>query len=107
MVDLPEAERPVNQTVAPFCLRRSVRSVRVKPECHVMLLSPLLGFVNVIVLGALSLSLAAEADRGVVEGQARREDFVQQLGRTHVAIAADCEDLLELVDCKYVVRTRV
>ena len=39
MVDLPEAERPVNQTVAPFCLRRSVRSSRVRPACHVMLLS--------------------------------------------------------------------
>ena len=38
MVDLPEAERPVNQTVQPFCLRRSLRSVRVRPECQVMLL---------------------------------------------------------------------
>jgi len=40
MVDLPEAERPVNQTVQPFCLRSSLRSWRVRPECHVMLLSP-------------------------------------------------------------------
>jgi hypothetical protein len=38
MVDLPEADRPVNQTVAPFCLRSSLRSWRVKPACHVMLL---------------------------------------------------------------------
>lgn len=38
MVDLPEAESPVNQTVHPFCLRRSQRSLRVRPECHVMLL---------------------------------------------------------------------
>ena len=38
MVDLPEADRPVNQTVHPFCLRRVARSVRVRPECQVMLL---------------------------------------------------------------------
>jgi hypothetical protein len=37
-VDFPEAERPVNQTVQPFCLRRELRSVRVRPGCHVMLL---------------------------------------------------------------------
>ncbi len=40
MVDLPEADRPVNQTVQPFCLRSSLRSWRVRPECQVMLLSP-------------------------------------------------------------------
>jgi hypothetical protein len=57
MVDFPEAERPVNQTVAPFCLRRSVRSSRVRPACQVMLLSRLLGFA----LDSL------EADGGVVE----------------------------------------
>lgn len=38
IVDLPEAERPVNQTVQPFCLRRSLRSARVRPACQVMLL---------------------------------------------------------------------
>jgi len=38
MVDLPEAERPVNQTVHPFCLRSSLRSFRVRPACHVILL---------------------------------------------------------------------
>jgi len=38
MVDLPDAERPVNQTVQPFCLRNSLRSERVRPECQVMLL---------------------------------------------------------------------
>ena len=38
MVDLPEAERPVNQTVAPCCLRNLLRSVRVRPACQVMLL---------------------------------------------------------------------
>ena len=44
MVDLPEAERPVNQTVAPFCLRRSVRSARVRPACQVMLLQVIVRF---------------------------------------------------------------
>jgi len=39
MVDLPEAERPVNQTVHPCCLRSSLRSLRVRPECQVMLLA--------------------------------------------------------------------
>jgi len=58
MVDFPEAERPVNQTVAPFCLRRSVRSSRVRPACQVMLLPRSLGYV----LDSL------KADRGVVEG---------------------------------------
>lgn len=38
MVDLPEADRPVNQTVAPCCLRSSLRSLRVRPACQVMLL---------------------------------------------------------------------
>jgi hypothetical protein len=57
MVDFPDAERPVNQTVAPFCLRRSVRSSRVRPACQVMLLSRLLGFA----LDSL------KADGGVVE----------------------------------------
>jgi len=38
MVDLPEAERPVNQMVAPCCLRSSLRSLRVRPACQVMLL---------------------------------------------------------------------
>ena len=38
MVDFPEAERPVNQTVHPFCLRSSLRSLRVRPACHVMFL---------------------------------------------------------------------
>lgn len=39
IVDLPEAERPVNQSVQPFCLRSSLRSVRViRDACHVMLL---------------------------------------------------------------------
>lgn len=39
MVDLPDAERPVNQTVAPFWPRSSLRSFRVRPACHVMLLA--------------------------------------------------------------------
>jgi hypothetical protein len=38
MVDLPEADRPVNQMVAPCCLRSSLRSLRVRPACQVMLL---------------------------------------------------------------------
>lgn len=38
MVDLPEAERPVNQRVKPVCLRKAIRSVRVRDGCHVMLL---------------------------------------------------------------------
>lgn len=39
MVDFPDAERPVNQTVQPFCLRRVLRSERVRPACQVMLLA--------------------------------------------------------------------
>lgn len=39
MVDFPDAERPVNQIVKPFCLRRVLRSERERPSCHVMLLS--------------------------------------------------------------------
>lgn len=39
MVDLPEAERPVNQRVKPCCLRRVLRSCVVTvDECHVMFL---------------------------------------------------------------------
>lgn len=38
MVDLPDALRPVNQIVKPFCLRRVVRSAREREGCHVMLL---------------------------------------------------------------------
>ena len=39
MVDLPEADRPVNQSVKPFCLRRDCRSVCVTEEsCHVTFL---------------------------------------------------------------------
>lgn len=37
-VDLPEAERPVNQTVKPFCLRSDSRSAREREGCQVMLL---------------------------------------------------------------------
>merc|ERR1711939_730041 len=39
IVDFPEADRPVNQTVQPFCLRSSLRSWRVRPGCHVMLVA--------------------------------------------------------------------
>jgi len=39
MVDLPEAERPVNQIVRPLCLRRMERSVRESEGCHVMLVA--------------------------------------------------------------------
>ena len=38
MVDFPLAERPVNQIVRPRCLRRALRSGRVREACHVMLL---------------------------------------------------------------------
>jgi hypothetical protein len=42
MVDLPEAERPVSQTVAPrWPPRRAARSAWVRPGCQVMLLVPL------------------------------------------------------------------
>lgn len=37
-VDFPEADRPVNQSVKPFCLRRSLRSARERDGCQVMLL---------------------------------------------------------------------
>lgn len=40
MVDLPEAERPVNHSVKPFWPRRALRSGWVTDEgCHVMLLA--------------------------------------------------------------------
>jgi len=38
MVDLPLAERPVNQRVKPFWPRRALRSSWVRPWCHVMFL---------------------------------------------------------------------
>ena len=38
MVDLPLAERPVNHIVKPCCLRKALRSARVKEGCHVILL---------------------------------------------------------------------
>ena len=38
MVDLPEAERPVNQIVKPRCLRFVLRSLRERDGCQVMLL---------------------------------------------------------------------
>jgi hypothetical protein len=37
-VDLPDADRPVNQIVKPFCLRNLLRSSRERDGCHVMLL---------------------------------------------------------------------
>lgn len=37
-VDLPEALRPVNQMVKPFCLRKDSRSARERDGCQVMLL---------------------------------------------------------------------
>ena len=92
MVDLPEAERPVNQTVAPFCLRRSVRSSRVRPACHVMLLSHLLGFVNM---------LCSRRCRGRWRGRggARRCEnvLVHQINRTHVDIVVCGVCLFETV----------
>jgi hypothetical protein len=39
MVDLPDADRPVNQMVKPGCLRSVVRSARDSDACQVMLLS--------------------------------------------------------------------
>jgi len=39
MVDLPEAERPVNQSVKPVCFRKEMRSERVRDGCHVMLVA--------------------------------------------------------------------
>jgi len=38
MVDLPDAERPVNQIVKPRCLRFALRSLRERDGCQVMLL---------------------------------------------------------------------
>lgn len=38
MVDLPEAERPVNHRVKPCCLRSVLRSERERDGCQVMLL---------------------------------------------------------------------
>jgi hypothetical protein len=38
MVDLPDADSPVNQMVKPFCLRYVLRSSRESDGCHVMLL---------------------------------------------------------------------
>ena len=38
MVDFPLAESPVNQIVRPRCLRRALRSGRVREGCHVILL---------------------------------------------------------------------
>lgn len=38
MVDLPDADSPVNQMVKPFCLRYVLRSSRERDGCHVMLL---------------------------------------------------------------------
>ena len=40
MVDLPDADRPVNQIVKPGCLRSEVRSARDSDACQVMLLLP-------------------------------------------------------------------
>lgn len=38
MVDLPDADRPVNQMVKPGCLRNVLRSAREREGCQVMLL---------------------------------------------------------------------
>lgn len=38
MVDFPDADRPVNQIVKPFCLRKPLRSARESDGCQVMLL---------------------------------------------------------------------
>lgn len=40
-MDLPEADRPVNQIVKPFCLRKDSRSAREREGCQVMLLQVL------------------------------------------------------------------
>ena len=43
MVDLPEADRPVNQIVNPCCFRNVFRSRRDSEGCHVILLTPRAG----------------------------------------------------------------
>jgi hypothetical protein len=70
MVDLPEAESPVNQIVKPRCLRFALRSLRERDGCQVMLL-----FAKCELL---------------------REDGGVWWGRTYVAIVVDWEDVLGL-----------
>lgn len=50
-MDLPDAERPVNQMVKPFCLRKPLRSARERDGCHVMLLE--LNVSDVCVVGGV------------------------------------------------------
>lgn len=73
MVDFPEAERPVNQTVQPACLRRVLRSERESEGCQVMLLE-----------GAVSLCFAERLG----EERLLREHQLERNSRdkTHVAI---------------------
>jgi hypothetical protein len=52
-VDLPEAERPVNQIVKPRCLRRSLRSEREREGCQVMLLAR---FVRLLLDGWIGMA---------------------------------------------------
>jgi hypothetical protein len=51
MVDLPDAERPVNQIVKPFCLRKPLRSARERDGCHVMLLGRNVSDATVVLEG--------------------------------------------------------
>lgn len=71
MVDLPEADRPVNQIVAPFCPRSSLRSLRVRPACQVMLLAR-----------ASALALARVFREGEFPENSRPQSY------THVAMVA-------------------
>jgi hypothetical protein len=73
IVDLPDADRPVNHTVQPFCLRSSLRSLRVRPACHVMLLKCCQRYGNAsstdyrcAILGLWILSTHVAMFRGVV-----------------------------------------
>lgn len=62
-------------------------------------------FVRICECECVGLSSCNGRSRG--RGGAGREYFVQQAGRTHVAIAAVGVELLEKVECKDVVITRV
>lgn len=88
MVDLPEADRPVNQTVQPFCLRSSLRSLRVRPACHVMLLAPRSACVTA------SGSCSYACGSGMV-GLTQRP-LIRRFGGTYVAIAVSIHERADL-----------
>lgn len=77
MVDFPDAESPVNQIVKPRCLRRVVRSARVREGCQVIFLRG----VSIIYLWLILLAIGIQGNDIIRRLSAKRENIRRHFGR--------------------------